>query len=197
MIYFISGHRDFTEKEINTNYVPKLTEAIKNDNYIFVVGDYWGVDEMAQTWLSKNLPEKEHYRVTVYHMFDKPRVYCSDKFLLSGGYKNDVERDSAMTNASNVDIAFIHSGRWDSGTAQNILRRFEVESSYINVDKVLEFIKDEYRKNDLCMGEILANTSANGLTLEEAHELYKKSLNWSDGDEFYRKCGGSENIEKE
>lgn len=197
MIYFISGHRDFTEKEFNTNYIPKLKEAIKDDNYKFVVGDYRGVDEMAQTWLSKNLPEKEHYRVTVYHMFDKPRVYCSNKFLLSGGYKSDVERDSAMTNASNVDIAFIHSGRWNSGTAQNILRRFEVENSYINIDKVLEFIKDEYRKNDLCMGEILANTSANGLTLEEAHELYKKSLNWSDGDEFYRKCGGSENIEKE
>ena len=138
MIYFISGHRDFTEKEFNTYYVPKLKEALKDKNYKFVVGDYWGVDEMAQIWLSKNLSEKEHHRVTVYHMFDKPRVCCSDKFLLSSGYKNDVERDSAMTNASNVDIAFIHSGRWDSGTAQNILRRFEVKGSYNRFDEVLE-----------------------------------------------------------
>lgn len=142
MIYFISGHRDFTEKEFNTNYIPKLKEALKDKNYKFVVGDYWGVDEMAQVWLSENIPEKEHHRVTVYHMFDKPRVCCSDKFLLSGGYKNDIERDSAMTNASNVDIAFIHSGRWDSGTAQNILRRFEVKGSY-NINRFVEVLESD------------------------------------------------------
>ena len=199
MVYFISGHRNFTEEEFNTYYIPKLKEAIKDKNYKFVIGDYWGVDEMAQVWLSKNLPEKEHYRVTIYHMFNKPRICCSNKFLLSGGYKTDIERDSAMTDASNVDIAFIHSGRWDSGTAQNILRRFEVRGNYniIRFDEVLKSVKGDYKSNDLCMVEILANTLANGLTLEEAHKLYIELLNWSDGDEFFRKLGTSESIEKE
>lgn len=41
-----------------------------------------------------------------------------------GGFKTDRDRDSAMTNASSEDIAFIRSkSKWDSGTAENILRR--------------------------------------------------------------------------
>jgi hypothetical protein len=32
-----------------------------------------------------------------------------------------------MTNSSDKDIAFIRKGRWTSGTAQNILRRYEKE----------------------------------------------------------------------
>lgn len=129
MVYFISGHRNFTKEEFNNYYIPKLEEALKDNKSEFVVGDYWGVDEMAQQWLNQNIPVQEHNRVTVYHMFTSPRVVCSDGFKLSGGYVSDIDRDSAMTNNSDVDIAFIHSGRWDSGTAQNILRRFEVSKS--------------------------------------------------------------------
>lgn len=41
-----------------------------------------------------------------------------------GGFETDRDRDSAMTNASSEDIAFIRSkSKWDSGTAENILRR--------------------------------------------------------------------------
>ena len=128
MIYFISGHRNFSREDFETYYVPKIKKAIEEDkNFEFVIGDYWGVDEMAQEWLSTNLNETDHYRVNIYHMFEKPRVLKSDKFRTHGGYKNDIERDSAMTKASNIDIAYIHKGRWTSGTAQNILRRIEVE----------------------------------------------------------------------
>ena len=39
-------------------------------------------------------------------------------------FKNDEERDSAMTNVSDFDIAFVKNGKWkDSGTAINIRRR--------------------------------------------------------------------------
>lgn len=40
-----------------------------------------------------------------------------------GGFKSDKERDSAMTEVSNFDIAFVKNNRWNSGTAQNIKRR--------------------------------------------------------------------------
>ena len=80
-----------------------------------------GVDFMAQEYLSE-YPE----RVTVYHMFDRPRNLYNPKFNTKGGYKTDVERDSAMTNESDKDIAFILRGLWTSGTAQNILRRYEI-----------------------------------------------------------------------
>lgn len=127
MVYFISGHRNFTKEEFNEFYVPRLKEAILKEGSTFVVGDYWGVDEMAQQWLMNNLPDNEHCRITVYHMYKNPRVKCSELFNTSGGYRSDVDRDSAMTRNSDIDIAFIHCGRWTSGTAQNILRRFEVE----------------------------------------------------------------------
>ena len=48
-----------------------------------------------------------------------------------GGFKTDRDRDSAMTNVSSEDIAFIRSkSKWDSGTAENILRRHTMK--YLN-----------------------------------------------------------------
>lgn len=51
----------------------------------------------------------------------------------------------------------------------------------------IEDIKREYHDNDVCMFDLLATTSADGLTLEEAFELYIESMKWSDDDKFYRK----------
>ena len=130
MIYFISGHRDITNEEFDKFYIPKINEAIEvafRDNTRFVVGDYEGADIMAQEYL-KTLCEEgrlNYSQVSVYYMFDSPRHLASDKFNLVGGFKGDVERDSAMTEASDKDIAFIRKGKWTSGTAQNILRRYE------------------------------------------------------------------------
>ena len=121
MIYFISGHRDITNEEFDKFYIPKINEALEvafRDNTRFVVGDYEGVDIMAQEYL-KTLCEEgrlNYSQVSVYHMFDSPRHLASE---------DDVERDSAMTEASDKDIAFIRKGNWTSGTAQNILRRYE------------------------------------------------------------------------
>ncbi|WQJ53862.1 MAG: hypothetical protein [Wendovervirus sonii] len=69
----------------------------------------------------------DYKRVTVYHMFDSPRNLASDKFNLKGGYKSDEERDSAMTDASDFDIAYIRKGKEKSGTAQNIMRRHQLK----------------------------------------------------------------------
>lgn len=41
-----------------------------------------------------------------------------------GGFTSDIERDKAMTEHSDYDIAFIRKGKESSGTAQNILRRW-------------------------------------------------------------------------
>lgn len=64
-------------------------------------------------------------------MFAKPRNVpeANTEVLLDlvdfcGGFESDEERDSAMTRDSDFDIAFIKDGRWDSGTAQNIKRRY-------------------------------------------------------------------------
>lgn len=119
-VYFISGHRDITQDEFDKYYLNTINKLAEDNNNTFVVGDYHGVDIMAQTELAFLVDPD---RVTVYHMFDKPRNLASTKFHLKGGYKTDEERDAAMTRESTDDIAWIRKGKEDSGTAQNILRR--------------------------------------------------------------------------
>ena len=124
MIYFISGHRDIKEEEFKLWYEPRLEDILGLDTEArFVVGDCKGVDQMAQAWLKDHILDKT--RVTVYHMLEKPRVLEDKDFNTIGGFKGDIERDTAMTLSSDMDIAFIGKGRWTSGTAQNILRRYE------------------------------------------------------------------------
>lgn len=123
MIYFISGHRDITEKEFSDYYIPAIYSAYyKKDFEGFIMGDYEGVDKMAMDYVTKHLP----CGLTVYHMFDTPRNKPENdsKVNYIGNYMTDEERDFAMTMSSDVDIAYIRKDRWDSGTAQNIKRRY-------------------------------------------------------------------------
>lgn len=120
MRYFISGHGWLTSEQFNLYYVPVLERILALDaDPKFVVGDFKGVDTFAQHYLAyKGLAEK----VTVYHMFSKPR-HIADKMHMNtvGGFKSDEERDAAMTAASDFDIAFVF--RDNSGTEKNIMRR--------------------------------------------------------------------------
>lgn len=121
MIYFISGHRDITKEEFKKYYEPKIQKVLKYDKDAkFVIGDYYGADIMAQEYL---VSLGYLNRITVYHMFDKPRNLADPYIQTSGGYKDDIDRDSAMTRDSDFDIAFIREGKINSGTEQNIIRR--------------------------------------------------------------------------
>lgn len=123
MIYFISGHRDLTEEEFKKYYIPKINKALDDDkNPQFIMGDYQGADIMAQKYLDHL---SGYDKMTVYHMFDKPRNLASDHIKTKGGYKDDIDRDSAMTRDSDFDIAFIREGKVNSGTEQNIMRRIK------------------------------------------------------------------------
>lgn len=62
--------------------------------------------------------------------------------------------------------------------------------------KMLNFLKSEYLESDVCMAEVLASTSASELTLEEAFEVYIEAMRWSDGDTFYKRLGGTEELEE-
>ena len=131
MIYFVSGHRDLSYEDFKEHYIPIIERTIREDKEAeFVVGDCDGVDKFAMDYIFK-----EHtVPLTIYHMFDTPRNKpfglgsspdCEGVYF-NGGYKSDIERDSAMTMASDFDIAFVKSSRWDSGTAQNIKRRHSI-----------------------------------------------------------------------
>ena len=120
--YFISGHRDITAEEFQ-NYSQALDKIIKETpDASFVVGDYYGVDIMAQDYLV-NVLKIDPTQITVYHMFNKPRNINEKITNTVGGFETDEERDAAMTTNSSHDIAFVRNHKKLSGTAQNILRR--------------------------------------------------------------------------
>ena len=124
--FFVSGHRDITEEEFDTHYKKAIDNVIKkHPRCRFVVGDYHGVDIMAQDYLVEKGKADD---VTVYHMFKEPRNHNNAIKNLKGGFKTDEERDSAMTDASDYDIAIVLRDKWNSGTAQNLLRRAERNS---------------------------------------------------------------------
>lgn len=148
-IAFISGHLNLTEEEFATHYKPKIDEAIARGDS-FSIGDARGCDSMAARYIH-SLGQVE--RVTIYHMFLSPRNYVEGAWK-RGGYRSDDERDEAMTNHSDYDIAWVREGRETSGTAKNILRR---ENKIINypliifrIDDGAPFIHIEDGKYKLC-----------------------------------------------
>jgi hypothetical protein len=118
--YFISGHLDVTMDEFREHYAPRIAKILAEDpDAAFVVGDARGCDLMTQLYLR----DTRALRVQVFHMFEKPRNNIGG-FPAVGGFTSDNERDSAMTDASDADIAWVRPGRDGSGTAANLARRY-------------------------------------------------------------------------
>lgn len=131
MKYFVSGHRDLPYEDFELYYKPIIDNVIANDETPeFVVGDCEGVDKFAMDYIFK------YYIIplTIYHIGNSSRNIPkglsenpeSEGVYFKGGFKSDEERDSAMTETSDFDIAFIKDNRWNSGTAQNIKRRHNI-----------------------------------------------------------------------
>jgi len=55
------------------------------------------------------------------------------------------------------------------------------------MEEIIKKIQDLYLdESEVCMAELLADTPVpEGLTIEQAFELYVALMKWSDGDEFY------------
>lgn len=118
--YFVSGHLDVTMDEFREHYAPRLTKILAEDpDASFVVSDARGCDLMAQLYLR----DAHALRVQVFHMSVAPRNNVGG-FPTIGGFSSDNARDTAMTNASDVDIAWVRPGRNGGGTAANLARRY-------------------------------------------------------------------------
>ncbi len=50
-------------------------------------------------------------------------------------------------------------------------------------------VKVQYHRGGVCMAELLAQLSAEGMTIEDAFLLYVSSMKWAEGDRFYRLSG--------
>ena len=128
--YHISGHIKITVEEFREHYEARIDAAIA-EGANFVVEDAFGVDSLAQSYLSYRLfnmavanGTDQSGRVIVYHMYSYARNNVGT-YPTRGGYTSDEERDAAMTRDSDDDIAWVRSGRENSGTAKNLLRRQE------------------------------------------------------------------------
>ena len=102
MKYFISGHLDLTQDEFEKHYKSQIDAALCESSSEFVIGDATGADLLAQQYLfykDKN--------VTIYHIGSKPRNLANHCFSTHSGFKTDELRDEAMTQNSDIDIAWV------------------------------------------------------------------------------------------
>ena len=97
--YFISGHRNITEEEFIKYKIAIQAVLNETPDAFFVVGDYEGVDIMAQNYLIDELGV-DPKQVTVYHMFETARNMNKGIQYTVSGFKGDEERDAAMTEVS-------------------------------------------------------------------------------------------------
>jgi hypothetical protein len=181
--YFLSGHLDLTLEEFDFHYKPQI-DAILQHNPLasFIVGVARGADTMAQQYLSDKNAD-----VIVYHMFESPRNNAA-KFSTCSGFETDETRDSAMTQASTHDIAWVRPGRETSGTAKNLQRRleglkerlqnllpdfqFKIDDGFVNPEI---FFLDCHGPNDLSI--VVTRECDGGFTVS-------KNPVWDERDEF-------------
>ena len=123
MIYFVSGHRNLTEKEFFDHYVPKIEKVMREDKSAsFVVGDWEGCDSMFLNFIRHTYFIQP--RIHVYYV-NTPRVDLEELDNVNLYNKSTYDEcDASMTRDSDFDIAWIRPGREDSHTALNIKRRF-------------------------------------------------------------------------
>ena len=115
---FISGHRDASQEEFENLYVPAIDKAMAKP-CVFVVGDYDGIDTMAQDYLK----EKKAKNVIIYHTGSESKYNAG--FPTMPGFEDQDACDEAMTDVSDQDIAYVRRGKEESGTAANLYRRLE------------------------------------------------------------------------
>lgn len=60
--------------------------------------------------------------------------------------------------------------------------------------KKLEEIKKAYWESEVCIGEMLDSVSADGFSIEDAHWLYMRAMEWANGDKFYIHIGEDEDV---
>jgi hypothetical protein len=144
--YFISGHIDLSQEQFDKFYKDRILKAIAS-NGTFVMGSAPGADYMAQQFLYESFKHDptELDRMIVYHRGDNPETQLIDSRIKTiGGFKSHNAKDTAMTKASDMDIAYVRS--YDeskilygekfnphriSGTQQNLNRREKINKQKI------------------------------------------------------------------
>lgn len=124
MKIYIFGNGNISFGDFKQYYELPVNDALKQDqSAVFLICDFRGTDVLAAELLKSKTPN-----VILLHVGEKPR-YFPDKFktesgnwALSGGFKNDAERDRAAIDQCSHFIAmdFNSDTKRKSGTLKNI-----------------------------------------------------------------------------
>lgn len=74
-----------------------------------------------------------------------------------------------------------------------ILEVMNINNLYETENKLMEI----YQNNEVCMGEVLASTGVNNISLEEAFELYCRIMNKVEDDNFVQFYNGTRDFESD
>lgn len=136
---FISGHRNITEEEFNTNYIHLIHTYLKwaitssplgYKHLTFYIGDCIGCDTMAINYIinyinKNNLDNVDIKLCMLTESFEgQNNTTYDNKFIeVVKQFNTHEERDCYMTENTSYDILWVREGEWASGTAQNFVRR--------------------------------------------------------------------------
>jgi hypothetical protein len=137
---FISGHRDLTIDEFNVHYIPIINQYINwldthspitgNKTLTFYIGDCEGCDEMSLNYIVNHINKNSTKNIYInlcklnYKFDGQNENIPNNEFInIIDKFNTHEERDTYMTLNSLYDILWIRHGKWDSGTAQNFVKR--------------------------------------------------------------------------
>jgi hypothetical protein len=137
---FISVHRNITPKEFNYNYIDKIQSffnwvskesSVAEKHLTFYIGDCNGCDKLASDFIVNYIITENVKNISVVlcrmvYPFDGQNKLLQtnyDFIKILTQFKTHEERDCFMTENTEYDILWVREGEWDSGTAQNFVRR--------------------------------------------------------------------------
>lgn len=114
------------------------------------------------------------------------RLYNTVSIILSIQVITWIRQDSDTVSIKTLQLR----NRFSERTSIN--QYFRIMNSRLL--KKLEEIKKEYLGSVVCMGEMLDSVSSDGFSIEEAHWLYMRAMEWANGDKFYIHFGHEDNV---
>lgn len=137
---FISGHRNITPQEFNYNYIDRIQSffnwaskesSVAEKHLTFYIGDCNGCDKLAFDFIvnyiiTENVKNISIVLCRMVNPFDGQNKLLQtnyDFIKILTQFKTHEERDCFLTENTEYDILWVREGDWDSGTAQNFVRR--------------------------------------------------------------------------
>lgn len=136
---FISGHRNITQEEFTKYYTEEIDSFLRwvdkesslgSKSLTFYIGDCIGCDSMAINYIADYITKHNTSNINIKLCMlcdtfsgQNNTIYNNKYIKIIKKFNTHEERDCYMTENTTYDILWVREGCWDSGTAQNYVRR--------------------------------------------------------------------------